>query len=78
MLLDPRSSAHSLLVDFFSSPTINRSAAWTDGLVVDEDDLRKALRDTPGVRPVRAINSIYRGWVALPPVRRLAARLGLL
>jgi pimeloyl-ACP methyl ester carboxylesterase len=78
MLLDPRSSAHSLLVDFFSSPTVNRSAAWNDGSVVDDDDLRKALRGTPGVRPIRAINSIYRGWVALPPVQRLAGRLGLL
>jgi pimeloyl-ACP methyl ester carboxylesterase len=77
MLLDPDSRAHSLLVDFFSSPTLNRSAAWTDGSVVDDYDLRKALRDTAGVQPVRTLNSIYRRWVGLPPVQRLAERLGL-
>jgi pimeloyl-ACP methyl ester carboxylesterase len=77
MLLDPDSRAHSLLVDFFSSPTLNRSAAWTDGLVVDDYGLRKALRDTAGVQPIRTLNSIYRRWVGLPPVQRLADRLGL-
>jgi hypothetical protein len=78
MLLDPDSRAHSLLLDFFSSPTLDRSAAWTDGVVVDDDVLRGALRDAPGVQPFRALNSIYRRWVGLPPVQRLAERLGLL
>jgi pimeloyl-ACP methyl ester carboxylesterase len=77
MLLDPDSSAQSLLVDFFSSPTLDRSAAWTDGLVVDDDGLRRALHDAAGLQPIRTINSIYRRWVALPPVQRLAERLGL-
>ena len=78
MLSDPDSSAHSLLVDFFSSPTLDRSAAWTDGVIVDDDVFRAALRDAPGVQPFRALNSIYRRWVGLPPVQRLAERLGLL
>ena len=78
MPLDPDSRAHSLLLDFFSSPTLDRSAAWTDGVIVDDDVLREALRDAPSAQPFRALNSIYRGWVALPPVRRLAGRLGLL
>jgi hypothetical protein len=77
MLLDPDSKVHSLLVDFFSSPTLNHSAAWTDGLVVDDYELRGALRGAAGVQPIRTMNSIYRRWVALPPVQRLAERLGL-
>jgi poly(3-hydroxyoctanoate) depolymerase len=78
MLQDPGSSAHSLLADFFSSPTLNESAAWTDGIVVDDGGLREALRNAAGVQPIRALNSIYRRWVELPPVLRLADRLGLL
>jgi poly(3-hydroxyoctanoate) depolymerase len=77
-LLDPDSSAHSLLIDFFSSPTLDRSAAWTDGLVVDDARLQGALRDAAGVQPFRTMNSIYRRWVGLAPVQRLADRLGLL
>jgi hypothetical protein len=77
MMLDPDSSAHSLLVDFFSSPTLNHSAAWTDGIVVDDHGLRGALRNAAGVQPIRTLNSIYRRWVDLPPVQRLAGRLGL-
>ncbi|HTE61082.1 MAG TPA: alpha/beta fold hydrolase, partial [Solirubrobacteraceae bacterium] len=78
LLLDADSKAHSLLLDFFSSPTLDRSAAWTDGVVVDDHVLRGALRDAPGVQPFRALNSIYRRWVGLTPVQRLADRLGLL
>ena len=78
MMLDRDSRAHSLLLDFFSSPTLDRCAAWTDGVVVDDDVLRAALRDAPGLQPFRALNSTYRRWVGLPPVRRLAERLGLL
>jgi pimeloyl-ACP methyl ester carboxylesterase len=77
MLLDPDSSAHSLLVDFFSSPTLTDSAAWSDGSVVDDEVLAGALRNAAGVQPIRTLNSIYRRWVALPPVQRLAEGLGL-
>jgi pimeloyl-ACP methyl ester carboxylesterase len=78
MLLDPDSRAHTLLRDFFSSPTLDRCAAWTDGAVVDDYVLSGALRDAPGLQPFRSLNSIYRRWVGLSPVRRLAGRLGLL
>jgi hypothetical protein len=78
MLLDPDSRVHSLLRDFFSTPTLDRSAAWTDGVTVDDDVLRAALSNAPSVQPFRALNSIYRRWVTLPPVQRLAERLGLL
>jgi pimeloyl-ACP methyl ester carboxylesterase len=77
MLVDPASKVHSLLVDFFSSPTLDHSAAWTDGLVVDDYQLQGALHGAAGVEPIRTMNSIYRRWVALPPVQRLAERLGL-
>jgi pimeloyl-ACP methyl ester carboxylesterase len=76
--LDPNSRLHSLLLDFFSSSTLDRCAAWNDGVIVDDDVLRQALRDAPSAQPFRTLNAIYRGWVALPPVRWLAGRLGLL
>ena len=78
MLLDADSRARSLLLDFFSSPTLEGSAAWTDGVVVDDDVLGAALREASGMQPFRTLNSIYRRWVDLPPVQRLAGRLGLL
>lgn len=78
LLLDPGSSVHSLLVDFFSAPTLDRSAAWTDGVTVDDDMLAAAVRDAPSSQPFRALNAIYRRWITLPPVRRLGERLGLL
>jgi pimeloyl-ACP methyl ester carboxylesterase len=78
LLLGPDSRVHSLLRDFFSTPTLDRSAAWTDGVTVDDDIFRAALRDAPSVQPFKALNSIYRRWVTLPPVLRLADRLGLL
>ena len=78
MPLDPDSRVHSLLLDFFSSPTLDDSAAWTSGLVVDDHVLREALRDASGMQPLRTLNSIYRRWVDLPPVHWLAERLRLL
>ena len=78
LLLDPDSRIHPLLLDFFSSPTLDRSAAWTDGVIVDDDLFREALRDAPSAQPFRTLNSIYRRWVGLPPVQRLAERLGLM
>lgn len=78
MLLDPDSRAHSLLIDFFSAPTLDRSAAWTEGVTVDDDTFGAAVRDAPSVQPFRALNAIYRRWITLPPVQRLGERLGLL
>ena len=78
MLLERESRAYSLLLDFFSSPTLDACAAWTDGLVVDDDTLLQALQEAPGGQPFKALNWIYRHWIDLPPVHGLADRLGLL
>lgn len=77
MLFDPDSPAHDLLADFFSTPSLNHSEAWLSGDVVDEEQLREALRKSDGLQPMKAISAAYRRWVGLPPVRRLADELHL-
>jgi pimeloyl-ACP methyl ester carboxylesterase len=77
MLFDPDSDAHDLLADFFSSPTLDESEAWLAGEVVDEDALEDALRTADGVQPIKAMSGVYRRWVGLPSVRRLADELHL-
>jgi len=77
MLFDPDSRAHDLLADFFSSPTLNESEAWLAGEVVDEDALEEALRTAKGIQPIKAMSAVYRRWVGLPSVRRLADELHL-
>ena len=77
MLFDQESRAHDLLADFFSTPALKDSDAWSSGDVVDEDQLRAALRASDGAQPIKAISGAYRRWVGLPPVRRLADELHL-
>ncbi|HEY2653828.1 MAG TPA: alpha/beta fold hydrolase [Solirubrobacteraceae bacterium] len=77
MLFDPGSQAHDLLADFFSTPSLNDSEAWVSGDVVDEEQLREALRTSDGLQPMRAMSAVYRRWVGLPTVRRLADELHL-
>lgn len=77
MLFDPDSQAHELLADFFSTPALADSEAWLTGDVVDEDQLREALRTSVGLEPLKALNAGYRRWVGLPMVRRLADELHL-
>jgi pimeloyl-ACP methyl ester carboxylesterase len=77
MLFDPESQAHDLLADFFSTPSLNDSEAWVSGDVVDEEQLREALRTSDGLQPMRAMSAVYRRWVGLPTVRRLADELHL-
>jgi hypothetical protein len=77
MLFDPDSEAHDLLGDFFSSPGLNESEAWLAGEVVDEDALAEALRGAQGIQPIKAMSALYRRWVGLPSVQRLADELHL-
>jgi pimeloyl-ACP methyl ester carboxylesterase len=77
MLFDPRSAAHDLLVDFFSSGSLDESEAWLGGEMVDDDALSDALRDAEGAQPIKAMSSVYRRWVGLPAVQRLADELHL-
>jgi pimeloyl-ACP methyl ester carboxylesterase len=77
MLFDPAGDAHDLLADFFSSPTLNESEAWLAGEVVDDEALEESLRQAPGIQPIKAMSAVYRRWVALPSVRRLADELHL-
>ncbi|HTX13112.1 MAG TPA: alpha/beta fold hydrolase [Solirubrobacteraceae bacterium] len=77
MLFDPHSRSHELLADFFSTPALEDSEAWVSGDVVDEDQLRETLRASDGLQPIKVLSAIYRGWVGLPAVRRLADDLHL-
>jgi poly(3-hydroxyoctanoate) depolymerase len=77
MLFDPDSQAHDLLADFFSTPSLNDSEAWLSGDVVDEEQLQEALRASDGLQPIKAMSAVYRRWVGLPSVQRLADELHL-
>ncbi len=77
MLFDPDSRAHDLLSDFFSMPSLNDSEAWLSGDVVDEEQLHEALRASDGLQPIKAMSAVYRRWVGLPSVQRLADELHL-
>ena len=77
MLFDPESRAHDLLADFLSTPALKDSEAWLSGDVVDQDQLGEALRTADGVQPIKAMSSLYRRWVGLPAVRRIADELHL-
>jgi pimeloyl-ACP methyl ester carboxylesterase len=77
MLFDPASAAHDLLVDFFSSESLDSSQAWLGGEQVDEDSLYTALRDAEGMQPIKTLSGIYRRWVGLRSVQRLADDLHL-
>jgi poly(3-hydroxyoctanoate) depolymerase len=77
MLFDPDSQAHDLLADFFSTPSLNDCEAWLSGDVVDDEQLQEALRGSDGLQPIKAMSAVYRRWVGLPSVRRLADELHL-
>jgi poly(3-hydroxyoctanoate) depolymerase len=77
MLFDPNSQAHDLLADFLSTPSLNDSEAWQSGEVVDDEQLREALRASDGLQPMKAMSAVYRRWVGLRSVRRLADELHL-
>ena len=77
MLFDPESRAHDLLADFLSTPALTDSEAWLSGDAVDQDQLGEALRTADGVQPIKAMSSLYRRWVGLPAVRRIADELHL-
>jgi pimeloyl-ACP methyl ester carboxylesterase len=79
LLFDEASAGLPLLVDFFRSPRLEDSEAWSTGLEVDDDDVVEAsIGLSPGVQPLKAYSSAYRRWVGLEPVQRLAARLKLI
>jgi pimeloyl-ACP methyl ester carboxylesterase len=62
LLFDRDSAVHELLADFFASPTLDESQAWTSGTSVDDTAARDALRKAPGAEPFRALSSAFR-WL---------------
>jgi poly(3-hydroxyoctanoate) depolymerase len=58
LLFDPGSPAHALVEDFFRSGT--ESAAWSDGEAVDEVTMQRALRESQGPQPFRALSEAFR------------------
>jgi len=70
MLFDPRSAALPLLSDFFSSPDVETSAAWSTGEEVDDPAVvEAALRAASGAQPAKTFSRLYRAWVGTPLVR---------
>jgi len=61
LVFDSESAALPLLVDFFGSPTLADSRAWTTGLVVDDDAaVERAFDDSPSTEPYRTISAAFR------------------
>jgi poly(3-hydroxyoctanoate) depolymerase len=75
MLFDPGSAGHDLLLDFFSSDSLEESKAWLGGQVVDEQGAAAALLAAEGIQPIKAMSAGYRRWVGLGVVQRLAEEL---
>jgi pimeloyl-ACP methyl ester carboxylesterase len=61
-LLFGESDAHGLLAEFFASESVDASSAWTTGAVVDEADMRAAMREADGGQPVKALSDAFR-WL---------------
>jgi len=62
---DPESAALRLLVDFFSSPTLGGSTAWTSGRRVRDDSVvEAAFAASGGAQPHRALSDAYRRLVS--------------
>ena len=62
---DPESPALPLLEDFFTSPSLARSKAWSTGTAVDDDETVEAAFDTSvGAQPQRTLSKAFRQYVA--------------
>jgi FXSXX-COOH protein len=62
MLFDAESAAFPLLEDFFAASVHERSAAWTSGHeITDDDEVDTALRDARGTPIVKPLAALYRG-----------------
>ena len=60
-LFDPDGEAHVLLADFFSSPDLARSHAWSKAVeVVDDATVEAALAASGGAEPLRTISGAFR------------------
>jgi len=61
LVFDDESAALPLLVDFFQSPTLEGSRAWTTGGVVDDDaQVERAFDVAPSTEPYRTISAAFR------------------
>jgi pimeloyl-ACP methyl ester carboxylesterase len=61
IVFDPDSSTLSLLEDFFTAPTLEASAAWAGGVVVDTDEpVEAAFAASVGIEPFRTMSNAYR------------------
>ena len=61
LVFDAESAALPLLADFFASTTLDESAAWTTGTVVDDDaTVERVFAETPGTEPYRTLSWAFR------------------
>ena len=68
VVFDPESEALPLLEDFFASPTLAASAAWTSGTSVDDDAAVEAAFETSvGAQPYRALSAAFRRLARAAP-----------
>jgi pimeloyl-ACP methyl ester carboxylesterase len=78
LLFDEASKGLPLLTDFFASPEIEDSRAWSTGLDIEDDAIvDAAVEMSSGLQQVKALSCAYRRWVGLDGVQRLAQRMKL-
>jgi poly(3-hydroxyoctanoate) depolymerase len=64
MAFDPESATQPLLEDFFSSPDLVRSRAWTTGGSIEDDaTVERAFAQSMGAQPYRALSDAYRYYI---------------
>jgi pimeloyl-ACP methyl ester carboxylesterase len=64
LVYDPNGGALPLLRDFFSSPSLDESAAWSTATVVDDDEtVEAAFTTSVGGEPIRSLSGAYRRYV---------------
>jgi pimeloyl-ACP methyl ester carboxylesterase len=65
VVFDPASAALPVLADFFASPTIPSSSAWSSGTEVNDDaTVEAAFEASVGAQPYRALSAAFRRLVA--------------
>lgn len=64
LIFDPEGGCVPLLADFFSTPVLARSQAWTTGTSIEGDAVvERAFASSVGAQPFRAMSDAYRHYV---------------
>ncbi len=69
-LLFGESDAHALIADFFASESVEVSTTWASGAVVNDAEMRTAMREADGGQPVKVLSDAFRWFVDIAGAAR--------